>query len=432
MRIVTLAIAGGATAGLGMVSMPAPLAAGLASAWMVVGWTELGWYGAAVLAPAIVALYYPDPFALVGWTMAGAGIAAAAAAATAERQRQAARDIKDELRDAEHERQLLHRTIRRYPVLMEACLELSTAREPDRFAAMLCARAKALLPEARCVRVFIGVGRQISCRAGFSGEAGHDRQAPGDEEMFVALEARPLSRRDGMVIRTWLPLRGDRRRDKPEEGLCGVLMAELAIDDVGGRIALDLLAALARLGGLGLAAVDLVDQARALALHDDLTGLYGQHEFLRRLDEQIAVSRRHGQLLAVIMCDLDHLKKYNDTWGHAAGDMALRAVATALRTTMPTDGICCRYGGEEFAAIVPGLNQAQVLALAERIRAAIAAAAPVEAPDRHVTASLGVALVRDQESGRAALIRADTACYRAKAAGRNQVSSAHDILTEPS
>jgi diguanylate cyclase (GGDEF)-like protein len=425
-RLALFAVAGGATASLGCVGVPPYVAAGLTLAWAAVGWAELGAYSFLVVAPAAAVLLQPTCLTLAGWSVGAAGLAIALAAAISEHHRQVARDVKDLLRDAEHERQLLHRTIRRYPVLMEACLELSTAREPDRFAAVLCARARALLPEALCVRVFLGTGRQITCRAGL----GHDGETstiePGDPELYVAIESRPLTRRSGSIVHLWLPLRGDRRRDEGE-GLRGVLAADLAIDDVGGRIALDLLAALARLGGLGLAAVDLVDQARALALHDDLTGLYGQHEFLRRLDEHVAAARRHQQPLAVVMCDLDKLKLYNDTWGHAAGDAALHAVAGALRSTLPSSGVCCRYGGEEFAVLIPGFDAAAAEAYAERLRLAIAIAAPADAPDRHVTASLGVAIVREDESGRAALIRADAACYRAKSGGRNRVATAHDI-----
>jgi diguanylate cyclase (GGDEF)-like protein len=204
-----------------------------------------------------------------------------------------------------------------------------------------------------------------------------------------------------------------------------VLEVALIFTEVGERLSLELLHALGRLGGLGLATVDLVNQARSLALRDDLTGLYGQHEFLRRLEEHAAHARRYQHPLGVFMCDMDHLKKYNDKWGHPAGDAALKVVARAISQALPAGGAACRYGGEEFAALVPGLGPAEMAALAETVRAAIAAAVPdPEHRNRTVTASFGWALVQPNEEGRAALARADAAAYRAKAKGRNRVEAA--------
>ncbi len=183
--------------------------------------------------------------------------------------------------------------------------------------------------------------------------------------------------------------------------------------------------ALGRLGGMGLATVDLVNQQRSLALHDDLTGLYGQHEFLRRLDEQVAHSRRHKHPLGVLMCDLDHPKKFNDRWGHPAGDLALVGVAKAISAALPANAIARRYGGEEFAVVVSDLDIAALGALAEKLRSAIASSEVDPAhPERTVTASIGYALRTDEEDGRAALARADAAGYRAKHAGRNRVEAA--------
>src|SRR5690606_21521481 len=98
-----------------------------------------------------------------------------------------------------------------------------------------------------------------------------------------------------------LPLRGDRRRDDGSEAWRGVLSVRFRVDAVDDRLALDLVAALSRLAGIGLANVDLLAQAQSLALRDSLTGLYGRHEFLRRLDEHAAQARRAKTSLAVVM-----------------------------------------------------------------------------------------------------------------------------------
>jgi diguanylate cyclase (GGDEF)-like protein len=430
-RAAAFALAGGGSVGLAWAGLHPGVAAGLAGAWALAGWPVLGPLALTAALPAAALLPGGGLPALAGWSVAAAAAATGLALVDEARYRTAARRVQDELRDAEHERQVLQSTIERYPVLMEACLELSAARDLDRFAMTLCERARGLLPEAREVLVHLGRGRQITCRAGLDATGKPTARDPGEDEIYVANEARPLTRRDGPVLRCLLPLRGDRRRDEAGAGaepVRGVLSAGFQVATVGDRVAIELLAALARIGGLGLAAVDLVDQARGLALHDDLTGLFGRHEFLRRLDEQIAQARRQGEALMVAMCDMDRLKAYNDRYGHPAGDAALRAVAGAMRATLPAGAIACRWGGEEFAFLAAGHGEAAALQLGDEVRRAIAAALPDPAhPERRVTASIGVAVMRADEGAKAALVRADAACYRAKAEGRDRVSSAADI-----
>jgi diguanylate cyclase (GGDEF)-like protein len=107
------------------------------------------------------------------------------------------------------------------------------------------------------------------------------------------------------------------------------------------------------------------------------------------------------------------------------GDAALKAIARILATRLPASAIACRYGGEEFACCLPGQDLAAARALAEALRAAIAAPGLLaERPELRLTASLGVAAVAAGERGREALARADAACYRAKAAGRDRVEAA--------
>lgn len=428
-RLLALAGAGTATAALGMGSIHPVAAAAATGVWVALGWRALGPSAAAAAVPALGLLGGGIP-ALLGWGAAGAGMAVATALGAAERLREDTRELRRQLRLAEHERQQLTDIVERYPALQEACLALSGVRDMDHLAGTLCHQVRLLVPSSRRVRVHVGVAAQLACRASVDADGLPCHLEPGEDERYVATEARVLTRRDGDFLRVLMPLRGERRAEHGREVLCGVLDAALPPDRSDEHLRVELMRALAQLGGIGLAAVDLVGQARSLALRDDLTGLLGQHEFLRRLDEQVASSRRHGHGLGVVMCDLDHLKRFNDTWGHAAGDQALRVVASAIgRVAEETPGaLACRYGGEEFAVCLPGRIGDGLVSVAERLRIDIASAIPDGAnPQRRVTASLGVASLRPTENGRAVLIRADAACYRAKSLGRDRVSLADDL-----
>jgi len=401
------------------------VALGLCGTWVVAGFAALGRPAVLLFLPALALLPGGGWVALAGWT---AAVAVGAWAFEQLRTRidpDQVRMLRAELRDAEHERTLLHRHIQRYPVLLDACLELSAVRELGQFARVLCERTRELLPGITTVRVFLGANQHQDCLASADAQGNACPSQAGEDQHYVAAEARPLIRRNGRAVHLLIPLRGDRRQGDHNETLRGVLEVLLQTDDVGDRLALELLGALGRLGGLGLAAVDLVNQARSLALRDDLTGLFGQHEFLRRLDEQAAACRRHGVEMGLIMCDMDHLKRFNDRHGHAVGDAALRLVATTLTRVLPEDAIVCRYGGEEFAAIVIGRPLARLELIANAICGAIAAeSVPSGATVAQVTASLGVSVMGAEETPRAALERADAACYAAKAAGRNRVKVA--------
>lgn len=160
---------------------------------------------------------------------------------------------------------------------------------------------------------------------------------------------------------------------------------------------------------------------RVLADTDGLTGVLTR----RALDEAVDRAWRgyvaRGEPFGVILGDVDHFKRINDTFGHAAGDEVLREVVGRLLGELRRADTCGRYGGEEFLVIVPGAGEAQSLAAAERLRAAVADGPIAACGGAIVTASFGVAHVdRASSSGQAVVRLADTALYRAKAAGRNQ------------
>ncbi|WP_369070406.1 putative bifunctional diguanylate cyclase/phosphodiesterase [Kineococcus terrestris] len=167
---------------------------------------------------------------------------------------------------------------------------------------------------------------------------------------------------------------------------------------------------------VGVAAVvgALVRRASS-ASRDSLTGLLNRRGFGDALRAAVPDAAR-GRGLSVVLLDLDHFKAVNDTGGHAAGDDLLRAVTTAWRALVPAGALLGRYGGDEFAVLLPGHDGAAALALAERLRLAAAPAG----------VSVGVAQLRPGESGADLVRRADVALYEAKDAGRGRCALAGD------
>ncbi len=156
------------------------------------------------------------------------------------------------------------------------------------------------------------------------------------------------------------------------------------------------------------------------ARHDPLTGLLNRVAFDRLFAEQMAMA---GHLpLAVFYIDLDYFKALNDVSGHAAGDAALRAITAAIRAVLPPEGYAGRLGGDEFAAVVPRCEKNAAEALGSELLSAIRTAElGIDVGRRRLSASIGIAIVRDDALSSAdALASADDACYAAKAAGRDR------------
>jgi diguanylate cyclase (GGDEF)-like protein len=170
-----------------------------------------------------------------------------------------------------------------------------------------------------------------------------------------------------------------------------------------------------------------------LALQDGLTGLANRRQFDVSLGNEFSRATRHGAPLALAMIDVDHFKAYNDRYGHGAGDACLRALAQAILRETPgrAGDLAARYGGEEMAVLLPNTDSAGAHAVAERMRAAIAALALPHAgsPLGIVTISAGVAALvprRGVDAPAALLELADRALYAAKEGGRNRVVEAPD------
>ena len=160
------------------------------------------------------------------------------------------------------------------------------------------------------------------------------------------------------------------------------------------------------------------------AISDPLTGLYNRRYLNEFLPRELARSARSSMPLAVLLIDLDHFKRVNDSLGHEAGDIVLTAVGNLLRGNVRGSDIACRYGGEEFALILPDTGADAARRRAEDIRLAISTLSLIYArqPLGRVTASFGIAVFPDHAQDTDDLLRvADTALYAAKGAGRNRI-----------
>ncbi len=159
---------------------------------------------------------------------------------------------------------------------------------------------------------------------------------------------------------------------------------------------------------------------------DPLTGVSNRRVFFERLREEMTRQARHGGAVSVLMVDVDHFKDVNDRYGHQAGDQVLVSIANALRASLRTTDIVSRYGGEEFALILPETDAEAAQLAAERVRAAVREFeyATLKSAAR-VTISVGIATMRAEEELDQLVSRADQALYRAKEAGRDRVEFAH-------
>ncbi len=182
---------------------------------------------------------------------------------------------------------------------------------------------------------------------------------------------------------------------------------------------------------------DAFGKLRRALFVDPLTGVGNRSYLEMRLGEETAFGFRHGQRLGVLLCDLDHFKDVNDTYGHAAGDLLLAEMGKLLQYCVRTEDSVFRYGGEEFCVLVRGVDDDGLVVMAERIRSAVAQfALEFEGGAIRVTISVGVASeiplqakpgeivpgeTLDDSADQPLLVRADAALYRAKELGRDRV-----------
>ena len=175
---------------------------------------------------------------------------------------------------------------------------------------------------------------------------------------------------------------------------------------------------------------EMAGEFEQLSVTDALTGLLNRRYIEERLMEETKRSNRHGFPMSFMMLDVDEFKSYNDTFGHPAGDEALKMVGHIIRETLRGADVAARYGGEEFAILLPQTISEEALAIAERIRTNIAEAA---FPHRRVTLSIGVASCSAELClAKNIVSAADQALYQAKRNGRNRVQAYENMGAETS
>jgi diguanylate cyclase (GGDEF)-like protein/PAS domain S-box-containing protein len=178
---------------------------------------------------------------------------------------------------------------------------------------------------------------------------------------------------------------------------------------------------------LTLANIRLRQTLKEQAIRDPLTGLFNRRYLNETLVREFARAQRSGAPMAIVMIDVDHFKRFNDSFGHDAGDAVLQQLGSFFSRSVRADDIACRYGGEEFCLVLPQMDHFSARQRAEAIRAG-AAVLEVKSDGRvlgPVTLSLGVALFPEDGSDMESLVRAaDAALYEAKKAGRNRVEFA--------
>ncbi|NOZ05372.1 MAG: diguanylate cyclase [Chloroflexi bacterium] len=168
----------------------------------------------------------------------------------------------------------------------------------------------------------------------------------------------------------------------------------------------------------------LYDKIRQMAITDGLTGIYNRSHFLHLLDQEMLRSSRYGRPFGLMMLDIDHFKRVNDTFGHQVGDQVLQAIVSQCIEELREPDEIGRYGGEEFMVLLPETESAQASLVAERVRTRIAdTVVHTTAGDARVTVSIGVTAWPDcgTDDSEAIIAKVDSALYQAKTNGRNRV-----------
>lgn len=173
---------------------------------------------------------------------------------------------------------------------------------------------------------------------------------------------------------------------------------------------------------LALSNLELRESLRQQSIRDPLTGLFNRRHLEETLELELHRAARRDEPLSVVMFDVDHFKRYNDLFGHDAGDAVLQALSKLIQQHIRAGDIACRFGGEEFLLLQPGMSAAHAVERAESLRAAATKLTPEHRSSGSITLSLGVACYPDHaQLGSDLVKRADEALYRAKRGGRNRV-----------
>lgn len=204
----------------------------------------------------------------------------------------------------------------------------------------------------------------------------------------------------------------------------GVLRLESPVAKAWNDDDLRFLSDIANISSISVTNAIYFEKVESLAVRDSLTGLNVRYRFDERVEEDFSRSKMRGSPLSLLLFDIDHFKKVNDTWGHLVGDKVLRTIAQIILSQTRETDFCARYGGEEIAVIMPLTPVKNSLQIAERVRQKVADTVIGEEKIR-VTVSCGLSCVLPDIKNVEELIAAtDRALYRAKEAGRNKVVKA--------
>ena len=209
-----------------------------------------------------------------------------------------------------------------------------------------------------------------------------------------------------------------------EKGLVGLFVMLSEKKDFLDTFQIGLLEVLCNQASISIANAKLHAEIEKLATTDGLTGLYNHRRFQEMLSEEFKRLNRQSSPVSLILTDIDHFKKVNDTYGHPAGDLVLKGVSKIIREAIRDIDVPARYGGEEFAVILPGTDAEGGRQIAERVRKAVMEASfSSEGKELKVTISLGIASAPADASRKEELIeKSDQALYHAKHNGRNQTA----------
>jgi diguanylate cyclase len=174
-----------------------------------------------------------------------------------------------------------------------------------------------------------------------------------------------------------------------------------------------------------------LEQNRQLAIRDELTGLYNRRHVMSLMHAEALRAARHGRSLAIVMIDLDHFKRINDTHGHALGDEVLKAFALVATAALRESDTLGRWGGEEFIVMLPETDEVTALRVMARVQAQAKGLRFPSAQELCISFSAGVAICRPGEALNDAIERADEAMYRAKESGRDRCLAAPQAVKTP-
>ena len=182
------------------------------------------------------------------------------------------------------------------------------------------------------------------------------------------------------------------------------------------------LSTIASLSAIAFMNANLFEKTQALAITDSLTGLFNHTYFLERVREEVTRAKRFGEKLCFMMLDIDHFKKFNDTYGHQIGDEVLIRVAGRIKRKLRATDLIGRYGGEEFAVLLPKTDKKNAIKIAEALRKAIQSEKFNFSGEKlNVTVTIGVSAFPECNTISELIASADESLYRGKKLGRNRV-----------